>query len=93
MEFGVTYDPKAAPWNEADDIPWSEDTTRDLITALGHGDARSESRTRSGEAGRALYRVRGAPLFRATAMRSYLQPGRSFRSSSSILARTVASEY
>ena len=42
MEFGVTYDPKAAPWNEADDIPWSEDTTRDLIAALGHGDGVEE---------------------------------------------------
>ena len=42
MEIGVTYDPKAAPWNEADEIPWSEDTTRDLIAALVHGDGVEE---------------------------------------------------
>jgi hypothetical protein len=28
------YHPDAAPWNESDGIPWSEETTRDLIAAL-----------------------------------------------------------
>ena len=32
-----SYNPNAAPWNEADGIPWSEETTRDLIAALEQG--------------------------------------------------------
>ncbi len=31
------YQPDATPWNEADGIPWSEETTRDLIAALEGG--------------------------------------------------------
>ncbi len=31
------YDPHAAPWNEADNIAWNEDTTRDLIASLDGG--------------------------------------------------------
>jgi hypothetical protein len=33
------YNPDATPWNEADGIPWSESSTRDLITGLEQGDS------------------------------------------------------
>lgn len=35
----VPYHPDAVPWNEADGILWSDDTTRDLIAALDRGDS------------------------------------------------------
>ncbi len=36
------YHPDATPWNEADGIAWSEDTTRDLIAALEQGQSVEE---------------------------------------------------
>ena len=37
-----SYDPDATPWNEADGIPWSDNSTRDLIAALEKGDSIEE---------------------------------------------------
>lgn len=37
------YNPQATPWNEADGIPWSDDSTRDLIAALENGDTVAEA--------------------------------------------------
>ena len=36
------YNDHATPWNEADGIPWSENSTRDLIAALEDGDSVEE---------------------------------------------------
>lgn len=36
------YHPDATPRNEADGIPWSENSTRDLIAALNNGDSLEE---------------------------------------------------
>jgi DNA-binding NarL/FixJ family response regulator len=37
-----SYHPDAPPWNEANGIPWSETSTRDLIAALEQGSSIQE---------------------------------------------------